>query len=247
MPVVSLSPMVRKILAPNPSPWTLEGTNTYLLGETECIVIDPGPMIAEHLEAVLNAAKKVSGILLTHHHPDHAEGADAFVEMTGAPVIEEDEIAVAGSTLRRIPTPGHSSDHVSFHLASEDVLFSGDHVLGRGTTVVAHPDGNMSAYMASLDRVMELAPRHIYPGHGPVIDEPAAVLAFYKRHRGEREAKILAAVAASPTPLDELLATVYSDVSQEVLPAAKLSLLAHLHKLASEGRVMPEGDAWRLR
>jgi len=242
-----LSPLVRRVLAPNPSPWTLEGTNTYLVGRARPVVIDPGPDDPAHLDAVLEEAGGASGILLTHRHPDHAEGAAAFAARADAPILDEDETAVDGGRLRRIPTPGHSSDHVAFLLAEEHALFSGDHVLGRGTTVVAHPDGDMRAYLESLERVQELAPSRIYPGHGPVIEDPEPVLAFYRRHRGEREAKVIAALGVQARSLDEILARAYDDVAPEVEPAARLSLQAHLAKLVDDGLAHAEGDAWRLR
>ena len=258
-----VSPLVRRILAPNPSPWTLEGTNTWLVGLRAPIVIDPGPAIEEHLDAILEAAGEVRAVLLTHTHRDHAEGAMAFAAKARAPLavvqpsvnshlcadadalVDGQQIVADGATLTVIATPGHASDHAAFLLMEEHALFTGDHVLGRGTTVVVHPDGDMRAYLDSLDRVIALAPTRIYPGHGPIIESPAETLAFYRRHRLEREATILEALDATPKHLEMILGDVYADVAPQVLPAARLSLAAHLEKLVADGLVVEHEGTWR--
>jgi glyoxylase-like metal-dependent hydrolase (beta-lactamase superfamily II) len=257
------SPLVRRVLAPNPSPWTLEGTNTWLVGLRAPLVIDPGPAIEAHLDAILEAAGEVRAILLTHTHRDHAEGALAFAVRAKAPlavvqpaanpslcagaeVLTDGQLIVAdGATLTVVTTPGHSSDHAAFWLEEERAMFTGDHVLGRGTTVVVHPDGDMRAYLASLERVRALDPVRIYPGHGPILDDPVPVLDFYRRHRLEREATVLAALDGTPRTLDDLLPSTYRDVPAEVLPAAKMSLAAHLDKLVADGLAFEEAGAWR--
>lgn len=254
---------MRRILAPNPSPWTLEGTNTWLVGLRAPLVIDPGPPIDEHLDAILEAAGEVRAVLLTHTHRDHAEGAEAFAARaraplavahpplnaqlcaTAEPLADGQRIAADGATLTVVATPGHASDHVAFWLEEEQALFTGDHVLGRGTTVVAHPDGDMRAYLASLDRVRNLEPRRLYPGHGPIVEDPTAVLDFYKQHRLEREAQVLAVLDATPKHLETILGHVYADVAPQVLPAARLSLAAHLEKLVADGVAIEHEGTWR--
>lgn len=247
MPVEKVAPSIRRILAPNPSPWTLEGTNTYLIGESSVYVLDPGPSIQSHLDEIVETAGVISGILLTHSHPDHAESVQELAARTDAPILEPEVLDIDGATLRPVATPGHSSDHFCYLLEERGILFSGDHVLGRGTTVVAYPDGDMRAYLASLARVKELSPNSILPGHGPTIDDPAPVLEFYGKHRLQREAKVRAALSKEPRPIGEILGLAYDDVQQEVLPAAELSLRAHLRKLQEDGEAAVEGDSWHLR
>jgi glyoxylase-like metal-dependent hydrolase (beta-lactamase superfamily II) len=258
------SPLVRRVLAPNPSPWTLDGTNTWLVGLRSPIVIDPGPEIDSHFEAILEAAGEVRAILLTHSHRDHAEGAARFAAITRAPLaimqpalnaslcsdaeplIDGQIITADSASLRVVATPGHASDHSAFLLTEEHALFTGDHVLGKGTTVVAHPDGNMRAYMHSLDQLIDLRPKRIYPGHGPVIDDPAPVLNFYKKHRLERETAVLETLSETPQDLETILNQVYTDVAPAVLPAARLSLAAHLEKLVSDRKASEENGTWRI-
>lgn len=246
---VRLSPLVRVVLAPNPSPMTLEGTNTYLIGERPAIVLDPGPSDEGHLDRVLAEAGEVALVLLSHRHRDHAAAAGRFAEMAGAPVAafpgargdaigvaDGEEVGTGDARLRAVATPGHSSDHLCFLLIAEGALFTGDHVLGSGTTVVAHPDGDMAAYLGSLERIRELGPRRMYPGHGPVIEEPAPVLDYYVRHRLEREGQVLDALEAGCRTVAEIVARIYADVDPALHPAAALTVRAHLAKLAREGR-----------
>jgi glyoxylase-like metal-dependent hydrolase (beta-lactamase superfamily II) len=259
--VLRLSRLVRRVLAPNPSPLTLEGTNTYLVGAGEALLlVDPGPADAGHLarlEAAVGRAR-VAAVVLTHRHVDHAEAAGRCAERFGAPVVcarpagpadralaDGDRVVADGATLRAVATPGHSSDHLSFLLEEERALLTGDHVLGRGTTVVAHPDGDMAAYLASLERIRALDLARIYPGHGPVIEDPARVLAEYVEHRLMRERQVLDGLAAGPATPEELVARIYVDVDPILHAAAALSVRAHLAKLAREGRVVQEGDRWR--
>ncbi|HEX9774348.1 MAG TPA: MBL fold metallo-hydrolase [Actinomycetota bacterium] len=265
MSVTRLSDLVRVVLAPNPSPLTLEGTNTYLVGERSPIVIDPGPNDEAHLGRVLDEAGEVRAVVLTHRHYDHAEGAERFAGMARAPLaaypvagaasICGDATAIAdgqrmtgdGVTLRALFTPGHAGDHLSYVLEEERALFTGDHVLGRGTTVVAHPDGNMADYLASLERARAAAPARIYPGHGPVIEAPGPVLDYYVSHRIEREQQVLATVAEGLGTIGAMVERIYADFDRAVWPAAALSVAAHLDKLAAEGAVVREGDRWRAR
>jgi len=259
---VRLSPLVRVVLAPNPSLYTLEGTNTYLIGDRDPIVLDPGPNDEGHLERVLEEAGTPSVILLSHRHPDHADGAERFADMARAPlaayasqgssvcatasaIADRQRITAAGATLTAMYTPGHSSDHLSFVLEEERALFTGDHVLGRGTTVIAYPDGDMTAYLASLDRARAAEPRRLYPGHGPVVEDPDPVLAYYKEHRLERERQVLDAIDAGDATVPEMVARIYADYDVALHGPAAMSVLAHLQKLRNEGIVKEEGEAWR--
>lgn len=251
MSIETLEPGVRRLLAPNPSPWTLEGTNTYLLGEPggAITVLDPGPQIDAHLDAILAAAPTIERVLITHRHSDHAASAEAFAVRVRAPLEEPDDettFEVGWRRLETVATPGHSSDHRCFWFADTETLFSGDHVLGRGTTVVAYPDGNMSAYLGSLAVVTALAPRIIYPGHGPTIADPTEVLTFYRAHRFEREGNVAAALTTEARSLEEILGISYADVVDAVLPAARLSLQAHLAKLVDDGVAAAGPDGWTL-
>ena len=224
---------VMRIVAPNPGPMTLAGTNTYLYGSDPCVVIDPGPDVASHLDTVRAAAEERGGIglvLLTHSHGDHAAGA----ERLGADVVlpaEGDERA----GLRALSTPGHAADHVCL-LSEDGVCFSGDLVLGEGSTFVPPDGGSLAAYMESLRRLRAEPVELICPGHGPWVEDPAAKLAEYVEHREMRECRLLAALERGERSREALLAEVWDDVPAEVRPAAALVMQAHLDKLAAEGR-----------
>jgi glyoxylase-like metal-dependent hydrolase (beta-lactamase superfamily II) len=227
---------VKRVRAHNPSPLTLEGTNTYLVGGW---AIDPGPDVAAHLDAVLAAAGgALEGIALTHDHPDHAEGAPALAALAGVDVVRPRGGERAGP-LEAVATPGHSPDHVS--LLFGRVLFSGDTVLGRGSVFVGGEHGSMAAYLDSLRRLRELDLEAICPGHGPVVWDPHAKLDEYLAHRLERERRVLEAIEAGATTRDEVLDRAWSDVDFDAAPylriAAGLTLDAHLDKLAGEGRL----------
>ena len=243
-----------RILAPNPGPFTLEGTNTWVIGARPSVVIDPGPDDAGHILAVLDEAEPVGAVLLTHRHPDHAPGAARLSEASGAPVhafqpqdeerrLVDDGVVEAGQLrLRIVHTPGHTADHVCFLLEDEGRLFTGDTVLGRGTSVIDPPEGDMAAYLRSLERLRLLDPATIYPGHGPVIFTPKGRLEFYLRHRQEREGQVLQALENGPRTAPELVPAIYAgEVSADLYPAAARSALAHLLKLEREGRVVRTG------
>ncbi len=259
-----LEPQVTRVLAPNPSGMTLDGTNTYLVGEPgsgEVVVVDPGPDDAAHLAAVEEALRRRDArcvaVLVTHHHGDHAEAAVPWGTRFGATVAAADRrvtgahgrilaagerLRVAGTTLDVVATPGHTADHLAFRLPSGAVLV-GDHVLGRGTSVVTHPEGDVVAYLESLRRVHDLGPSALYCGHGPELTEdPAAVLEFYLAHRAWREQQVLAALAAGAGTVDEIVAVVYAEVPRSLWPAAGQSTRATLDKLVTEERVRPAPD-----
>jgi len=247
--------IVRRVLAPNPGPFTLEGTNTWIVGDGPALVIDPGPDDRAHVEAVAIQAGAVAAILLTHHHPDHAPGAALLAQVTGAPVLalrpaSGEEPLAGGQTvragtaaLRVVPTPGHSPDHVVFHAPESGTMFTGDVVLGRGTSVVDPPEGDLKAYLESLLALLALQPRVLYPGHGPIVTDGAAKLREYLAHREERERQVLAGLEDGPKTPQELVPDIYADHPVELHPAASRSVLAHLLKLEAEGRVVRIGDA----
>jgi glyoxylase-like metal-dependent hydrolase (beta-lactamase superfamily II) len=245
-------------LCPNPGPMTLDGTNTWILrepGSEDHVVVDPGPLDEPHLQSVLDhvhdAGGRVALTLLTHHHWDHAESADRFAELTGAPVravgqghddlADGDRIEVGGLELVVVATPGHTGDSISFLLPAENLLLTGDTVLGRGTTVVAYPDGELASYLASLERIERLTGAgqvaSILPGHGPVVPDAGGTVRYYLEHRRERLEQVRAAVAQAGDPppesdlADLVVREVYADVPREVWPAARLSVLAQLDYL----------------
>jgi glyoxylase-like metal-dependent hydrolase (beta-lactamase superfamily II) len=227
---------VARVRAPNPSPLTLDGTNTYVL---DGWVVDPGPADAGHLDAVMDAAGEgVAGIVLTHDHHDHSEGAPELAARAGVEVTRPEGGERVGP-FEVIATPGHSPDHVS--LLAGRVLFAGDTVLGTGSVFVGGGDGSMGAYLDSLRRLRSLDLEAILPGHGPVVWEPHAKLDEYLAHRLERERRVLAAIEAGAETRDEVLDRAWSDVDLEAGPylrmAAGLTLDAHLEKLADEGRL----------
>lgn len=257
---VRLSERVRVVLAPNPSPMTLEGTNTYIVGDNHSvIVIDPGPADAHHLGRVMAACgdANVVGIFLTHWHGDHSEGAEKLSQTLQSPLgswsplgpeeirLHDGERAGAdGVFLTAVHTPGHASDHLCFWLEEERAMFTGDHVLGRGTSVVAYPDGDMGAYMSSLERLGGYDAAVYYPGHGPVVSDPPALREYYVAHRLEREQQVLDALPGTPT---ELVQKIYADVDPSLHRVAALSVRAHLAKLKQEGRAAGnEEETWSV-
>ena len=274
-----VSPLIQRLVAPNPGPFTFTGTGVYIVGRTEpgarVAVIDPGPLDPAH-EAALRAAvegRTVSHVLVTHTHRDHAPLARPLAEKTGAIVLaarppvrethasgaldeEEDpdfapDVVLMGGeviegdgwTLETVATPGHASNHLAFALKEENALFSGDHVMGWSTTVVAPPDGSMRDYLASLDTVMARDFATVWPTHGPPITEVAPFLAAYRAHRLEREAQVLARLAAGDRTIAEMVPILYAAVDRRLWPAASLSVLAHLIKLVEDGVVEAAPEA----
>jgi glyoxylase-like metal-dependent hydrolase (beta-lactamase superfamily II) len=230
-------------VAPNPGPMTLAGTNTYLYGSGPCAVIDPGPDDSGHLGAVRAAAEERGGIgvvLLTHSHGDHSDGAEGLAALadrggTRPPIVLPADGEEHGG-LRALATPGHAADHVCL-LTSDGVCFSGDLVLGEGSTFVPPDGGSLAAYMDSLRLLQAKALELICPGHGPWVSDPAAKLAEYVEHREMRERRLLAALDRGERSRRALLAEVWDDVPDEVRPVAALVMEAHLQKLEAEGRV----------
>lgn len=249
---------VTLLRADNPGLMTLEGTNTWILrapASEQSVVVDPGPMLEEHLRAVLAAAGKVSVVLLTHNHPDHSEGAAWFANQAGCGVravdpafriptdhahgLSEGDVITAGELrIEVLPTPGHTLDSVCFWLPQDGSLLTGDTVLGRGTSVVAYPDGALGPYLESLDRLLAFANspadvERLLPGHGPVIDDPSAVLTYYLNHRQERLTQVRAAIAEGHTTPEAIVEHVYADVDPTLWPAAERSVRAQLAYLAT--------------
>ncbi len=256
----------RCVLAPNPGPMTLNGTNTWLIaepGSATAFVVDPGPDDEAHLTRVCElaaaAGQRVTRILLTHRHLDHSAGAARLAGLTGASVAAADPaqrrgpdggglgpgdvLTGAGCELRVVPSPGHTTDSVCLLLPADGALLTGDTVLGRGTTVIAG-DGSLADYLASLDRLRAVADAErlemLLPGHGPVLGDPAGVLDFYLAHRRERLAEVRAALAAGDRAEDEVLARVYADVDRSLWPFARWSVRAQLTYLADRSELPPD-------
>jgi glyoxylase-like metal-dependent hydrolase (beta-lactamase superfamily II) len=258
----------RCVLAPNPGIMTLDGTNTWVLrepGAERSIVVDPGPVIDSHLDAVAEIAGQVEYVLLTHHHLDHSEAAQGFAERMGCgvraldpslcwrsePVADGETLSVAGLSAEVLTTPGHTADSISLLLPEERALLTGDMVLGRGTTVVVHPDGELASYFASIERMRALVSDDrvdtLWPAHGPVLDDAAGVLDHYLVHRRERLAQVSAALDAlglSPADLPpdvaehpdlprQVVEVVYADVDESLWGAAEWSVRAQLAYLAT--------------
>ncbi|MFJ4695367.1 MBL fold metallo-hydrolase [Streptomyces sp. NPDC088766] len=256
------TPRAVNVLAPNASAMTLDGTNTWLVSEPDsdlAVVIDPGPLDEGHLHAVVDTArragKRVALTLLTHGHPDHAEGAVRFAGLTGTKVraldpalrlgdeglAAGDVVTVGGLELRVVPTPGHTADSLCFHLPADRAVLTGDTVLGRGTTVVAHPDGRLGDYLDSLRRLRSLTVddgvRTVLPGHGPVLEDAQGAVEFYLAHRAHRLAQVETAVEDGLRSPAEVVGHVYADVDRSLWPAAELSVRAQLEYLREHGLI----------
>lgn len=247
---------MRSILAPNPSPMTLDGTRTYLVGRARVAVIDPGPAIDAHLDAVAETIGDgvVVGVLVTHTHADHAGGAAALAERMGAPLLarrvgtlaEGDRIETDAGVLVPVATPGHAPDHLAFHWPEGDAVFCGDLMLGGlDTALVAAPEGDLTAYLASLERLRALAPRVIFPAHGPPFEHPAQAIDAYIRHRRDRETQVLAALQAGVATLDGLADAVYGrDLHPTLRDFTRRTVAAYLEHLERVGRVRRVDGKW---
>jgi glyoxylase-like metal-dependent hydrolase (beta-lactamase superfamily II) len=268
-----VAPMIRRIVARNPSPFTFRGTGTYVVGHGEVAVIDPGPDLAAHVEATLAglAGEQVTHILITHTHRDHSPAAQALQAATGAPTygfgphaggkrgdpaVEEggdwdfvpdttvrdgDRIAGKSWVFEAVHTPGHTSNHLCFALPDNGVLFSGDHVMGWSTSVIAPPDGDMAAYMASLDKLLGRPDMVYWPTHGPAIAEPQDYVRTFIAHRREREAGILDCLRAGIGRIDAMVERLYVGLQPGLRRAAGRSVHAHLIDLAARSIVESDG------
>jgi glyoxylase-like metal-dependent hydrolase (beta-lactamase superfamily II) len=268
-----VAPGVRRIVARNPSAFTFRGTGTYVVGEGEVAVIDPGPNLDEHVEALLQGlgAERVTHILITHTHNDHSPAARPLKAATGAPTYgfgphaggrrgergseeggdwdfapdfvigDGGEIAGPGWRFEAVHTPGHTSNHLCFALPEQGILFSGDHVMGWSTSVIAPPDGDMASYMASLDKLLTRSDRVYWPTHGPAIPSPKAHVRAFIAHRREREEGILDCLAAEIGLVDQIVARLYVGLQPGLRGAAGRSVLAHLVDLVGRGRVECDG------
>ena len=272
-----VSPLIRRVVARNPGPFTFMGTGTYIVGRGEVAVIDPGPDLPEHLEAILAAlepGERVTHILVTHHHSDHSPLARPLKAKTGAAIYgcavgaaaEESTIRTEagadfdfapdvslcgggqvlegpGWTLEAVATPGHTSNHICFALKEENALFSGDHIMGWSTTVITPPDGDMTDYMESLERVKARDFDVLWPTHGPPIREGTPFIEAYATHRRAREAQVLAAVGEGYERIVDMVPKLYADVDPRLHPAAARSVLGHMIDLVRRGKVATDGPA----
>jgi glyoxylase-like metal-dependent hydrolase (beta-lactamase superfamily II) len=254
--VRALDAVTVRVRAANPSPLTLTGTNTYLLGvpaSGEVVVVDPGPDVAEHRAAVERAmaaaGAHVAAVVITHHHADHAEatgwaadwGAPAYAfdpqRVPGAqPLADRATVPVRGLRITALHLPGHCSDHLCLHVTDTGAVLTGDHILGEGTTVIAWPDGDLAQYLASLQALRRLAPRVLYPGHGEVVEDPLARIDELAAHRAERTEQILAALREGVETVPDIVTRVYPDLDPRLRPAAGRSVHAHLADLERQGR-----------
>ena len=267
----TLTPLIRRVVAKNPSAFTFHGTGTYIVGHGEVAVIDPGPALDAHVQALLAAVEgeKVSHILITHTHLDHSPAARALQATTGAPTygfgphggggdspVEEggdmefapdvvvkdgDVIRGRGWTMEAVHTPGHTSNHLCFALKEENALFSGDHVMGWSTTVVSPPDGDMRAYMASLDKLLARNETVFWPTHGPAIREPKRFVRALAAHRHLRETQIADCVRAGLVTIPEMVERMYAGVPRNLHGAAAHTVLAHIIHMVETGRLKTDG------
>ena len=275
--VGQLTPRVRRLVAPNPSPFTFTGTCSYLIGEGEVAILDPGPDSDAHLAALLEATRgeRIAAIVITHTHRDHSPLARRLREATSAPIVgarphvftegpqqgldashdrdyapdrvlrEGDELAVGGLTLKAIETPGHAANHLCFAFDEENSLFSGDHVMAWSTSVVAPPDGSMTDYMASLEKLRGRSEAVYWPGHGGAVTDPQRYLRALIGHRRQREAAILDRIVGGVSKLEASVASVYAGLVPKLVGAARLSALAHLEDMARRGVIVAEGGGYR--
>lgn len=272
----TLEPGIGRILAHNPSPFTYTGTQTYLVGDEQLAVIDPGPDLPEHLVAMQQAiaGRPLAAIICTHTHRDHSPAARPLAEATGAPIVgcaalaletigpradaafdagyapdrvlEDGEgFEVDGRILVAVATPGHTSNHLCFADEKSGAMFTGDHVMGWSTTVVVPPDGDMAAYMASLEKLRQRQDRVYYPAHGPPVTNPQQYVRGLIGHRMQREKQILRLLGDKPRDIPDIVANAYPGLDPRLVPAAGGSVLAHLLDLEARGLVESTGETWR--
>ena len=245
---------VTRVVAPNPGPYTGPGTNTWILdGGPVDVVIDPGPDDDGHLAALERrlAGKTVGVVLVTHSHPDHLPLAERFARPHKAsvrryPELDDGDVVRAGNlSVTALYTPGHSADHLCFLLADDGAIFTGDLILGQGSSMVTYPEGDVAAYLRSLDRLASLEPRILFPGHWDPVTDAMARIAEYRNHRLEREAQILAEMRRGEGTAAELTRRVYGDLEEKLMVAAEMTLRAHLKKLVDEGLVREDGEVFQ--
>ncbi|MEO5587741.1 MAG: MBL fold metallo-hydrolase [Novosphingobium sp.] len=273
-----LEPLVRRVLAPNPSAFTFTGTESYVVGAAgEVAVIDPGPDEPEHIRALIEAIgpAKLIAILCTHTHRDHSPAAAPLRALTGAPVIGCAPLVISDSgprsdapfdqtyapdrvladgeslagpdwTLTALATPGHTSNHLCFALEESGALFTGDHVMGWSTSVIAPPDGDMAAYMASLQKLYARTDRVFYPAHGAQVDKPQQLVRGMMGHRRQRERQIVRLLEEGAFAVEDMVPRMYQAVDRMLWPAAGRSVLAHLLDLEKRALVSSDGERWRL-
>jgi glyoxylase-like metal-dependent hydrolase (beta-lactamase superfamily II) len=265
-----LNSRVRRLVANNPGVMTGPGTNTYLLGDEEVAVLDPGPLLDDHVQAILDTCgDRIRWVVATHTHPDHSPAWQPLVEATGAqvigappwddmfqddtftpasPVQHDDLLQTREFTLRAIHTPGHVGNHYCYLLEEEGMIFTGDHIMQGSTVVIIPPSGNMKAYIESLQLLLDYPVRSLAPGHGAVIEDPEQAVSWLVDHRLKREQKVLDGLGQlGECDLDALVKVVYDDVDTSLHTMAKLSMSAHLIKLAAEGRAQQlQEDRWVL-
>jgi glyoxylase-like metal-dependent hydrolase (beta-lactamase superfamily II) len=275
--VERLGPLVRRVLAPNPSPFTYTGTQTYIIGDGEVAVIDPGPALPEHVDTLVTAleGERVVAILCTHTHRDHSPASRPLKDATGAPIVgcaplslddagpradesfdseyrpdrvlaDGERLGAEGWTLEAVATPGHTSNHLCLALPEAAALFTGDHVMGWSTTVVAPPDGDMAAYRASLEKLIGRDDRIYYPAHGPAVEDPRAHVRRLLVHRQMRERQILGHLRRGEGRIAAMVEQMYAGIDPRLFPAAGRSVLAHLVDLERRNLVRAEGETWTL-
>ena len=267
-----LTPLVRRVIANNPGGFTFTGTGTYIIGNKNIAVIDPGPIDNDHYNAIMKATseQKITHILLTHNHNDHSPLAKKLKSETDAKIyyknlsnielaqddFEEgydrniegdielkdgDKIETDEWSIEAIHTPGHTSNHICYALLDENILFSGDHVMGWSTTVIVPPDGNMDDYIISLEKLLSRREEKFFPTHGPVIDEPKKLVSYYISHRLNREKQIIDAIKKGNNKISEIVKMIYKDVDKSLHPAAAMSTLAHLKRMENNQEVTVKG------
>lgn len=275
-----LEPLVGRVLAPNPSPYTYTGTQTYVVGEAEgpdCAVIDPGPNDPAHIDAIMAAiaGRTVIAIMCTHTHRDHSPAAAPLTKLTGAPIVgcaplvlnsdlpradesfdvtyapdrvleDGEQMRGTGWTLTAVATPGHTSNHLCFALEESGALFTGDHVMGWSTSVVIPPDGDMGDYMASLEKLLAREDVRYHSAHGAAIEKPRQLVRGMIGHRRQREHQILRLMGEQARPVSAFIPAMYKGLDTRLIPAAEMSVTAHLIDLEKRGVAMRDGNIWRV-
>ncbi len=268
-----ISPLIRRIIANNPGPFTFTGTGTYIIGKENLAIIDPGPIDQNHFDAIIKSTKgqTITHIFLTHNHNDHSPLAKKLKEETGAKIyfktltsdfedndkFEEgydkniegdielsdgDLVETSEWTIEAIHTPGHTSNHMCYSLLDEEILFSGDHVMGWSTTVIVPPDGNMNDYINSLKKLLKRSEKDFCPTHGPIIENPKDILEKYITHRMERERQIINAIKSGKNKIPDIVKIIYKDIDVGLHPAAAMSTLAHLKRMEKNNEIKISGE-----